>query len=337
MFNFGNSLSDTGNIIRINSSAQSSRFPYGETYFERPTGRVSDGRLIIDFFAEAFGLPYLPPYLMHSHGINCRSGVNFAVFGATALDVTFFQERNISVFVNNSLSVQLRWFDTLKHSLCNATATSDCRDYLSRSLFVLGEIGGNDYTISLFGGRSIYEVQTDVVPKVIETISSTAKLLIEQGVMELVIPGLIPLGCSASFLTRFRSNNEKDYDPQNGCLKRYNDLSEYHEVSLQHAVKQLRLVYPQVKIVYANWYGASIRFYNSPHQFGFINSLDACCGGPGPYNYNLAIQCGFPGSTVCENPSQYVDWDGFHLTEAAYRKMAVDLLHGPYSTPPILC
>lgn len=53
IFSFGDSLADTGNLLHIsNSSIQPPHFalpPYGETYFHHPTGRCSDGRLIIDF------------------------------------------------------------------------------------------------------------------------------------------------------------------------------------------------------------------------------------------------------------------------------------------------
>lgn len=46
IFNFGDSNSDTGTV-----SAAFSRLllPYGETFFGKPSGRYSDGRLIIDF------------------------------------------------------------------------------------------------------------------------------------------------------------------------------------------------------------------------------------------------------------------------------------------------
>lgn len=46
IFNFGDSNSDTGGFWAA-FPAQSG--PFGMTYFKKPTGRASDGRLIVDF------------------------------------------------------------------------------------------------------------------------------------------------------------------------------------------------------------------------------------------------------------------------------------------------
>ncbi|KAJ1292092.1 hypothetical protein BS78_02G365900 [Paspalum vaginatum] len=44
-FSFGDSLIDTGNFIRYSAApGPVARWPYGETFFHRPTGRWSDGR-----------------------------------------------------------------------------------------------------------------------------------------------------------------------------------------------------------------------------------------------------------------------------------------------------
>ena len=51
IFNFGDSNSDTGNF---DASLFELRSPYGETFFHRPVGRGSDGRLIIDFRRKNF-------------------------------------------------------------------------------------------------------------------------------------------------------------------------------------------------------------------------------------------------------------------------------------------
>ncbi|THG23378.1 hypothetical protein TEA_006470 [Camellia sinensis var. sinensis] len=75
IYNFGDSNSDTGGC---SAALAPLRSPDGETFFGKPTGRISDGRLIIDFMAEQLGLPYLNSYL-DSLGTNYSHGANFAV------------------------------------------------------------------------------------------------------------------------------------------------------------------------------------------------------------------------------------------------------------------
>lgn len=46
IFNFGDSNSDTGGFY---AAFPAESGPYGMTYFNKPAGRASDGRLVIDF------------------------------------------------------------------------------------------------------------------------------------------------------------------------------------------------------------------------------------------------------------------------------------------------
>lgn len=69
---------------------------------------------------------------------------------------------------------------------------------------------------------------------------------------------------------------------------------------------------------------------------GFLKSvLVACCGGGGPYNFNVSAQCGTSQATSCEDPKQYVNWDGYHFSEAAYKWITKSLLEGLFSYPPM--
>jgi len=48
LFSLGDSLTDTGNFASLSPNRSVLAFPYGETFFRRPTGRFCDGRLIVD-------------------------------------------------------------------------------------------------------------------------------------------------------------------------------------------------------------------------------------------------------------------------------------------------
>ncbi|OMO92509.1 Lipase, GDSL [Corchorus olitorius] len=104
IYQLGDSVSDTGNLIRENPSSVYAKLPYGETYFNNATGRCSNGLIMIDYFARSAGLPFLDAYLNEnaSHG----SGVDFAVAGATALSVEILSERESLVTVPDDWSYQ---------------------------------------------------------------------------------------------------------------------------------------------------------------------------------------------------------------------------------------
>ncbi|KAL7162785.1 hypothetical protein ACSBR2_043129 [Camellia fascicularis] len=86
LFVFGDSLFDSGNNQYINGSKPMgpNYYPYGETFFKHPTGRVSDGRIVPDFIALFAKLPMLGPYLEPGEH-NFTDGINFASAGSGVL------------------------------------------------------------------------------------------------------------------------------------------------------------------------------------------------------------------------------------------------------------
>ncbi|KAK4486593.1 hypothetical protein RD792_006844 [Penstemon davidsonii] len=77
MFVFGDSNSDTGGFYAAFPSQTS---PYGMTYFGKPTGRPTDGRIFVDFLAQGLGFPFISLYIQ-SIGSDFRHGANFATLG----------------------------------------------------------------------------------------------------------------------------------------------------------------------------------------------------------------------------------------------------------------
>jgi hypothetical protein len=68
--------------------------------------------------AQELDLPLVTPSLTKNG--NFSHGANFAVSAATALDVSFFKDTPIAgmLVLDTSLSVQLKWFESMKPSLC---------------------------------------------------------------------------------------------------------------------------------------------------------------------------------------------------------------------------
>jgi hypothetical protein len=159
IYAFGDSFTDTGNTKSITGPSgfgHVSNPPYGSTFFHRPTNRYSDGRLVIDFVAEALSLPYLPPYRNIKAAGNASFGVNFAVAGSTAINHAFFVKNNLTLDITpESIQTQFLWFNRFLESqgYCTGEAASDCKEAFDDALVWVGEIGINDYAYCI--GSSI--------------------------------------------------------------------------------------------------------------------------------------------------------------------------------------
>ncbi|KAF8663349.1 hypothetical protein HU200_055965 [Digitaria exilis] len=355
MFSFGDSISDTGNLCTGPAGCPSTldivHSPYGNTHFGHPTGRCTDGRVVVDFLgacvscvttnlflihAERLGLPLLPP--SKASGVDFKKGANMAIIGATAMDLEFFNSRGLGrgVWSGGSLGIQIQWFRQLMPSICGTDAAG-CKSYLSKSLFIVGEFGGNDYNAALFHpGSGIAEARS-YVPQVVDRIASAVETLMGLGATEVVVPGVLPIGCFPVYLTLSPSSNKGDYD-EAGCLRGLNDLSSYHNELLKRAVSSLRSKHAGVRLMYADFYAQVVDMVRSPETFGLRYGLRVCCGagGQGSYNYNNDARCGMAGASGCGDPENYLVWDGIHLTDAAYRSIAGGWLSGAYCSPGIL-
>ncbi|CAO2161627.1 unnamed protein product [Urochloa humidicola] len=341
IFSFGDSFADTGNkpiaFALYSVPVTVMRPPYGETFFGHPTGRTTDGRVILDLIAQALGLPLVPPSLAHngSSSFFCQ-GANFAVAGATTLDAAFYHDRGIpsgasKLPINTSLNVQLDWFEALQPSLC--ATSQECKEFFGRSLFFVGEFGVNDYHLSL--KKLSVQLVRSLTPDVIKTISTAIeRLIVKHGATSMVVPGVIPSGCSPPILTLFADRaGPSDYDSETGCLKEINELGKHHNSLLKNALRELRAKHPHVRIVYADFFGPIMEMVESPRKFGFREDvLTVCCGGSGKYNYNDSVACGDPAATPCTDPSGSLYWDGVHLTEAGYRHVADGWLRSIHSS-----
>lgn len=193
--------------------------------------------------------------------------------------------------------------------------------------------------------------------------------MIELGVETLMVPANIPIGCLPVYVELYKTTDKDQYDPRNGCLKWLNQFSEYHNEQLEEELKRIRALHPHVHLIYADYFNAAMRIYNAPKEFGMYNlvefksisnfhllfiqrkcesleevdlasssfaglidPLQVCCV-DGNGSYYFPTPCGKPWTSVCDEPSKYVSWDGLHLTEAAYKLMATSLLNGSFTTP----
>ncbi|XP_048547624.1 GDSL esterase/lipase At2g27360-like [Triticum urartu] len=332
-FAFGDSLIDTGNFVYTigNGPSPLKELPFGMTFLKHPSGRISDGRVVVDFYAEALGLPLLPPSIPEEATGQFPTGANFAVFGSTALPPEYFKTKyNFTVNPPSTLDRQLASFKKVLARIAPGDVAT--RALLNESLVLVGEIGGNDYNFWFGNPSKPRETPEEYLPDVVAHIGAAVQEVIDLGARTIVVPGNFPIGCVPAYLSAHQSNVTADYDEFH-CLKWYNEFSQKHNRALQQELARLRSKNPGVKVVYADYYGAAMQFVQKPQAYGIADPLVACCGGNGPYHTGGACN---NQTKLWGSPDGFASWDGLHMTEKAYKIVSDGVLNGPFADTPLL-
>ncbi|GER32961.1 GDSL esterase/lipase At3g48460 [Striga asiatica] len=332
IYAFGDSYTDTGNTRTSTGPTAFNHVsdpPYGITFFHRPTNRYSDGRIVLDFVAEALSLPLVPPY--RDAAANRSRGVNFAVGGATAIRHGFFVKNNVTFnLVPQSLQTQLVWFDKvlLGSAGCadRRSTPTQCEGALGDALIWVGEVGANDYTCSLGSSLSSKVIRSLAIRSVVGFLQA----VLNKGAKYIVVQGLPPTGC-VPYSFSLASPEDRD---EMGCVASVNRITQAHNAALQAQLRSLRAQHPQAVILYADYYNSHLTLLKNATRYGFRQPYRVCCGyGGGALNFDVFNTCGSSSSTSCPDPSEYINWDGAHFTEAAYKVITTSFLGGEFCRP----
>ncbi|KAI0516076.1 hypothetical protein KFK09_008748 [Dendrobium nobile] len=341
LFNFGDSNSDTGGLSAAFGPAPP---PNGETFFGQPSGRYSDGRLIVDFIAESLGLPLLSAYL-NSIGTNFSHGANFATAGSTIRrqNTTLFQ----SGYSPFSLDVQTWQFTQFKSRSQSFYSQGGVfrdllpnEEYFSKALYTF-DIGQNDLTAGYFLGMTTEEVKVNI-PDILDQFAVAIKTIYWQGGRYFWIHNTGPFGCLPYVLDRLTLKaSEVDH---NGCGIPFNGVAQLFNSMLNDTVIQLRKELPLASFTYVDIYSNKYGLISHAREYGFEHPLMACCGHGGAYNYNRTIGCGSKtvvnGTEIilansCKDPLKRINWDGVHYTQAANQWIFGQISQGAFSDPPL--
>ncbi|PIA33682.1 hypothetical protein AQUCO_04000030v1 [Aquilegia coerulea] len=339
IYNFGDSNSDTGGISAVYNPIPP---PNGQTHFGKPAGRVSDGRLVIDFMAENLGLPYLHPYL-DSLAPNFQHGANFASGGSsirTPTETIF--ESGHSPF---PLASQLSQFDQFKARSIelykqaknpSENAYLPNPDEFSNALYTF-DIGQND--LSHVIGKVPNDQALAIIPDMIQQYYAAIQKMYQQGARSFWIHNVGPLGCSPVQRLSAVSGGSQDLD-QYGCVKSHNDIVSQFNQQLKNLIYQLRGQLKDASLVYVDMYNAKYKLVSDAKNQGFdADPFKICCG---IHDQNNHVMCGktqnINGKDVyagaCGNPSMYISWDGVHFSEKANQWIASQIVGGGLSDPP---
>ncbi|KAL0389753.1 UNVERIFIED_CONTAM: GDSL esterase/lipase [Sesamum calycinum] len=325
-------------------------YPDGRAFFHQPTGRLCDGRLVIDFLCESLKTNYLTAYL-DSLEPNFTNGVNFAISGSATFPryVPFSLDVQVSVqTLSQPLSrVPVKGYtyttyilSPMKFQIINVYLTQNTasgfknlvtEEDFRNALYTI-DIGQNDLTAA-FNSLSYADVVAKI-PSFISEIRDAMWAIYLVGGKNFWVHNTGPLGCLPEKLGT-RKTNATDFDKY-GCIKSMNDGAKAFNAELDTLCQELRPQMKNATIVYVDMYSIKYDLIANSGAYGFKNPLMACCGyGGAPYNYNPDIKCRDRGYEVCEQELAYISWDGVHYTETANAMIASKILSTNYSLPPL--
>ncbi|KAL9356166.1 hypothetical protein Peur_049419 [Populus x canadensis] len=337
VFNFGDSNSDTGNLVA--AGIESIRPPYGEIHFRIPSGRYCDGRLIIDFLMDAMELPFLNAYLESVGVPNFRKGCNFAAAGSTILPATATSVCPFSfgIQVNQFLRFKARVLELLaKGKKFNKYIPAE--NYFEKGLYMF-DIGQNDLA-GAFYSKTFDQIVASI-PNILVEFETGIKKLYDEGARNFWIHNTGPLGCLTQNVAKFGTDPSKL--DELGCVSGHNQAAKLFNLQLHALTKKLQDQHSDSNITYVDIYTIKSNLIANYSRYGFEQPIMACCGyGGPPLNYDRRIVCGqtkvLDGTSAtaqaCNDSTEYVNWDGIHYSEAANQYISSQILTGKFSDPP---
>ncbi|KAM1001079.1 hypothetical protein ACFX2I_007646 [Malus domestica] len=125
---------------------------------------------------------------------------------------------------------------------------------------------------------------------------------------------------------------------QNGCLKRYNEVCQEFNRQLKERVLKLRAKLSEAVLTYVDIYAAKYTLISEAEKYGFTSPLAQCCGSYGDVPVHCGVKVVVNGTEVggpCSKPSQHINWDGGHYSNAANEWLATRIMDGAFSDPPV--
>ncbi|KAI4346105.1 hypothetical protein L6164_013185 [Bauhinia variegata] len=315
LFVFGDSYFDVGNNNYFITPIQGIRKTYGETFFNYPNGRFSDGRVIPDFIPEYAKLPLTLPYLFPGNQ-RYIDGANFASAGAGAP-----VETHKGMVID--LKSQLAGFKSVSKKLRKELGDIEAKCFLSRSVYLFN-MGANDYNMLAVEKRNAYSTNK-FVDMVISNQTSVVKVsgnYCSLGGRKFGFLGVGPLGCHP--LRRVFVNGSKD-----SYLEDVQIMPKQHNTALSVALKKLEWQLKGLKYSFTNFNELVLEVMFHPSKNDFKEG-EVACYGSGPYRGQLSCGHGtlMKDYYLCDNPNEHVFFDYTHPTEKAAQVYAKQMWSG---------
>lgn len=307
MFVFGDSYLDAGNNNYLAFNSKANYTPYGIDYKgKQATGRVTNGRLVVDFIAQIANIPFPPAYIgLSEKAGSVRTGISFASASAGVQAET--PELNAIIGDFMSLGEQVGFFeDTIKGLRNQFNSSDDIAKYLAKSIF-FHHISSNDLGIywDLGGMKKKYNNNMEeYMTSVSQEYYRQIKRLYDLGARKFVINNVSPMGCMP-FVRAFKNITT-------GCDENTNKIVSSYNQILKSGIPKLQTAFKGSKFILLDFYKIINDIHESSASFGIINVKDSCCTCPEKKSSCIA------NSTPCKDRNVYLFFDKLHATERVH-------------------
>ncbi|XP_038992560.1 GDSL esterase/lipase At5g22810-like [Hibiscus syriacus] len=313
MFIFGDSILDTGNNNQLLTIVQANFPPYGRDFVDhKSTGRFCNGKLAIDFIAEAIGFTkYQPAYLSdEAQGNNLLIGANFASAASGYYNFTARLWNTIS------LDQQLENFKEYLNKLTAITGKSNASSIIAGGIYLISS-GSSDFLQNFYINPLLFTTYTadEFSNLLISSFDNFIRKLYELGARRIGVTSLPPLGCLPAAITSFGFG-------RNQCVARLNSNAFSFNNKLNDRCQSLKSMFSELNLVVLDIYTPLYDLIMNPADKGFSEVRRGCCG---TGLLETSILCNQHSIGTCANASEYVFWDAFHPSETTNQLLATQL------------
>jgi phospholipase/lecithinase/hemolysin len=325
MYVFGDSLSDPGNIFNATKAANSiptnidvppvepSVPPYDED------GRFSNGLVWSDYLAQDLGIDLIPSTELSVlfPGSNIPSPIAFTDDGQPQVS-PYFNGATANNSVNFAFGAAQTGTQGVGEFGALIPGMLDQVEWFEDDLEVADQQADEDALYIVWGGPNDYQLVSD--PDPIETVGNLAEAvqtLYDLGARNFLVPNLPDLGKTPRAL-----------DAGEDVSNILTFLSQTHNTLLDTSLANLSQL-DNINIAQLDAFSLLNKTIANPEEFGFTNVTDSCIH---PLKDDGKLD-GTQEFEVCDNPDEYLFWDGIHPTTVAHAQLADDALEALDSEP----
>ncbi|RWW16970.1 hypothetical protein GW17_00019111 [Ensete ventricosum] len=278
LFVLGDSTVDSGTNNYLGTLARADRPPYGRDFdTHRPTGRFSNGRIIVD---------YLGPGKIEDmiRGVNYASAAAGILFSSGSdlvssfpirwllrgVDETFaagFGRLKCSSFLRQgqhiSLSQQIQQVSDTFQQLELSLGEQATADLISKSVFYVS-IGSNDfihYYLQNTSSAQVLYLPWEFNQLLVTTMKQALKGLYDKKVRRVVVTGLAPIGCTPHYLWLYASETGECVDAINGVVMEFN-------YAMRYMVRELNRELPNATFTFCDAFEGSMDIMVNRQRYG---------------------------------------------------------------------